>query len=73
MSDRTERYSNFYGTIGTKWPAPLLDARAAIVWCIGHSSRMQRHINVGCRIIRNRQPVEAAVPRALTRVSCCVR
>lgn len=55
VSDRTQRYSNFYGTIGTKWPAPLLDARSAIVWCIAHSRRMQRHINVAFRHIPGQQ------------------
>jgi hypothetical protein len=53
--DVVAEYSNFCGTIGTKWPTQLLDARSATIWCIAHSSRMQRHINVAFRHIPGQQ------------------
>ncbi|MEA2400167.1 MAG: hypothetical protein QOK00_570 [Thermoleophilaceae bacterium] len=45
ITDTTQRYSRFYGTIGTHWPRPLLDARSLLVWGIARSERMQRRIN----------------------------
>jgi 2-polyprenyl-6-methoxyphenol hydroxylase-like FAD-dependent oxidoreductase len=43
--DATQRFSRFYGRVGTKWPAPLLDLRSALIWAIGRSSTLQRKIN----------------------------
>jgi 2-polyprenyl-6-methoxyphenol hydroxylase-like FAD-dependent oxidoreductase len=47
ITDTTQRYSRFYGTIGTHWPRPLLDARSLLVWGIARSERLQRKINNG--------------------------
>jgi 2-polyprenyl-6-methoxyphenol hydroxylase-like FAD-dependent oxidoreductase len=47
ITDNTQRYSRFYGTIGTRWPRPLLDARSLLIWGIARSERMQKRINVG--------------------------
>lgn len=44
--DATQKFSRLYGRIGTRWPSGLLDIRSAIVWGIGKSTRLQRHINV---------------------------
>lgn len=44
--DATQKFSRLYGRMGTRWPHALLDIRSAIVWGIGKSSRLQRHINV---------------------------
>jgi 2-polyprenyl-6-methoxyphenol hydroxylase-like FAD-dependent oxidoreductase len=46
IAETTQRFSRFYGRMGTRWPRPLLDARSAIVWGIGRSERLQRRINV---------------------------
>jgi 2-polyprenyl-6-methoxyphenol hydroxylase-like FAD-dependent oxidoreductase len=46
VADATQRFSRIYGRMGTSWPRPLLDARSALVWGIGRSERLQRHINV---------------------------
>jgi 2-polyprenyl-6-methoxyphenol hydroxylase-like FAD-dependent oxidoreductase len=46
VTDATQRYSRFYGWIGTRWPRPLLDARSALIWTLARSSRMQSRINV---------------------------
>jgi 2-polyprenyl-6-methoxyphenol hydroxylase-like FAD-dependent oxidoreductase len=43
--DATQRFSRFYGRVGTKWPAALLDLRSALIWAIGRSSTLQRKIN----------------------------
>ncbi|MCW3006182.1 MAG: monooxygenase [Solirubrobacterales bacterium] len=45
ITDLTQRYSRFYGAIGTHWPRRLLTARSALVWGIARSPRLQRHIN----------------------------
>jgi 2-polyprenyl-6-methoxyphenol hydroxylase-like FAD-dependent oxidoreductase len=47
ITDTTQRYSRFYGTIGTHWPRPLLDARSLLVWGIAHSTHLQKRINGG--------------------------
>jgi 2-polyprenyl-6-methoxyphenol hydroxylase-like FAD-dependent oxidoreductase len=44
--DATQRFSRLYGRIGTRWPRPLLSLRSALVWGIGRSATLQRHINV---------------------------
>jgi 2-polyprenyl-6-methoxyphenol hydroxylase-like FAD-dependent oxidoreductase len=44
--DATQRYSRFYGRMGTRWPSALLDLRSAVVWGIGKSATLQRRINV---------------------------
>ena len=46
LVDATQRFSRFYGRIGTKWPRPLLDLRSALIWAIGQSKTLQRKINV---------------------------
>ncbi len=43
--DATQRFSRFYGRVGTKWPTALLDVRSALIWAIGRSSTLQRKIN----------------------------
>jgi 2-polyprenyl-6-methoxyphenol hydroxylase-like FAD-dependent oxidoreductase len=43
--DATQRFSRFYGRVGTSWPKPLLDLRSALVWSIGQSKSLQRRIN----------------------------
>jgi 2-polyprenyl-6-methoxyphenol hydroxylase-like FAD-dependent oxidoreductase len=45
ITDLTQRYSRFYGAIGTHWPRRLLAARSALIWGIAKSPRLQRHIN----------------------------
>lgn len=45
ITDLTQRYSRFYGAIGTHWPSRLLSVRSALVWGIAKSPRLQRHIN----------------------------
>jgi 2-polyprenyl-6-methoxyphenol hydroxylase-like FAD-dependent oxidoreductase len=47
ITDNTQRYSRFYGNIGTRWPRPLLDARSLLIWGIARSERMQKRINLG--------------------------
>jgi 2-polyprenyl-6-methoxyphenol hydroxylase-like FAD-dependent oxidoreductase len=44
--DATQGYSRFYGRMGTSWPGWALDARSAVVWGIGRSSRLQSKVNV---------------------------
>jgi 2-polyprenyl-6-methoxyphenol hydroxylase-like FAD-dependent oxidoreductase len=46
MVDATQRFSRFYGRVGTKWPNALLDIRSALIWTIGRSKTLQRKINV---------------------------
>lgn len=43
--DRTQKYSRFYGWIGTHWPRYALPVRSALVWSLAHSKRAQAHIN----------------------------
>lgn len=43
--DATQRFSRFYGRVGTSWPKALLDLRSALVWSIGQSKSLQRRIN----------------------------
>ncbi|WGL51683.1 NAD(P)/FAD-dependent oxidoreductase [Nocardioides sp. BP30] len=42
--DRVQRYSRYYGTIGTRWPQGLLDVRSALVWGLGASKAAQRRV-----------------------------
>jgi hypothetical protein len=44
VTDRVQRYSRLYGTIGTRWPARLLDARSALIWTLGKAKPVQRRI-----------------------------
>lgn len=45
--DRAQRFSHWYGKVGTRWPTakPLLDARSAMVWGLGKSRRFQVFLN----------------------------
>jgi 2-polyprenyl-6-methoxyphenol hydroxylase-like FAD-dependent oxidoreductase len=47
ITDNTQKYSRFYGNVGTRWPRPLLDARSLLIWGIARSERMQKRINLG--------------------------
>jgi 2-polyprenyl-6-methoxyphenol hydroxylase-like FAD-dependent oxidoreductase len=58
VTDQTQRYSRFYGWIGTHWPRLALDARSALVWLLAHSGRAQKRINIASRHVPN----VAAVP-----------
>jgi 2-polyprenyl-6-methoxyphenol hydroxylase-like FAD-dependent oxidoreductase len=49
VTEATQRYSRFYGWIGTHWPRPLLDLRSALVWGLANSKQMQSRINVAAR------------------------
>ncbi|MCW2839174.1 MAG: monooxygenase [Aeromicrobium sp.] len=49
VTDATQRYSRFYGWIGTHWPRPLIDLRSALIWTLGRSKRVQNRINVATR------------------------
>jgi 2-polyprenyl-6-methoxyphenol hydroxylase-like FAD-dependent oxidoreductase len=42
--DRVQRYSRFYGRIGTRWPESLLDLRSALVWSLAKAKPFQRRI-----------------------------
>lgn len=42
--DRVQRYSRFYGRVGTRWPARLLDFRSALVWSLAKAKPVQRRI-----------------------------
>lgn len=46
--DATQRYSRFYGRIGTAWPRAggLLNLRSALVWALGRSEKFQARANV---------------------------
>jgi 2-polyprenyl-6-methoxyphenol hydroxylase-like FAD-dependent oxidoreductase len=46
LVDTTQRFSRFYGRVGTSWPNALLDLRSALIWAIGQSKTLQRRINV---------------------------
>jgi 2-polyprenyl-6-methoxyphenol hydroxylase-like FAD-dependent oxidoreductase len=46
LVDATQRFSRFYGRVGTSWPNALLDLRSALIWAIGQSKTLQRKINV---------------------------
>jgi 2-polyprenyl-6-methoxyphenol hydroxylase-like FAD-dependent oxidoreductase len=45
--DRVQRFSHYYGTVGTRWPSsrPMLDARSALIWGLGKSRRFQTFVN----------------------------
>jgi 2-polyprenyl-6-methoxyphenol hydroxylase-like FAD-dependent oxidoreductase len=49
ITDRTQKYSRFYGWIGTHWPDQLLPIRSALIWTLAHSKRAQAHINAAAR------------------------
>jgi 2-polyprenyl-6-methoxyphenol hydroxylase-like FAD-dependent oxidoreductase len=51
ITDATQKYSRFYGWIGTNWPRPLLDLRSALIWGLARSERMQARINAAARHI----------------------
>jgi 2-polyprenyl-6-methoxyphenol hydroxylase-like FAD-dependent oxidoreductase len=53
VTDQTQRYSRFYGWIGTHWPRLALDARSALIWALAHSARAQKRINVASRHVPN--------------------
>ena len=55
--DATQRYSRFYGKVGTRWPSILQDLRSAMIVGMGRSARLQHRINVAVRT-----DVTAAVP-----------
>ncbi|GAA1789773.1 NAD(P)/FAD-dependent oxidoreductase [Planosporangium flavigriseum] len=43
--DRIQRYSRFYGWLGTHWPDNLLTMRSGLIWSLGRSKTVQRRIN----------------------------
>jgi 2-polyprenyl-6-methoxyphenol hydroxylase-like FAD-dependent oxidoreductase len=45
MVTRVQRYSRFYGRVGTSWPSSLLDARSAFIWALGRAEPVQKRIN----------------------------
>jgi 2-polyprenyl-6-methoxyphenol hydroxylase-like FAD-dependent oxidoreductase len=45
IADHTQRYSRIYGRVGTKWPAPLLGVRSAVVRAAAKSERLHHHVN----------------------------
>jgi 2-polyprenyl-6-methoxyphenol hydroxylase-like FAD-dependent oxidoreductase len=45
MVTRVQRYSRFYGRVGTSWPAELLDVRSAFIWALGKAAPVQKRIN----------------------------
>ncbi|GAA1788709.1 FAD-dependent monooxygenase [Planosporangium flavigriseum] len=49
VTDSTQKYSRFYGWIGTHWPRPALGVRSALIWTLAHSKHMQQRINVAAR------------------------
>jgi 2-polyprenyl-6-methoxyphenol hydroxylase-like FAD-dependent oxidoreductase len=49
ITDRTQKYSRFYGWIGTHWPDRALPVRSALIWSLAHSKRAQAHINAAAR------------------------
>jgi 2-polyprenyl-6-methoxyphenol hydroxylase-like FAD-dependent oxidoreductase len=42
--DRVQRYSRFYGRVGTRWPDRLLALRSGLVWSLGKAKPVQRRI-----------------------------
>ncbi|MCW2612493.1 MAG: monooxygenase, partial [Cryptosporangiaceae bacterium] len=40
-----QRYSRFYGRVGTRWPSNLLDVRSGFIWALGKSAPVQKRIN----------------------------
>jgi hypothetical protein len=42
--DRVQRYSRFYGRIGTTWPERLLEVRSALIWSLARAKPVQRRI-----------------------------
>lgn len=44
VTTRVQRYSRLYGTIGTRWPDRLLDARSALIWSLAKAKPIQRRI-----------------------------
>ena len=55
--EATQRFSRFYGRIGTRWPAPLADLRSLLIWSLGRSVALQNRINVAAH-----SDVTAALP-----------
>lgn len=55
--EATQRFSRFYGRIGTRWPAPLADLRSLLIWSLGRSVVLQNRINVAAH-----SDVTAALP-----------
>jgi 2-polyprenyl-6-methoxyphenol hydroxylase-like FAD-dependent oxidoreductase len=49
VTDVTQRYSNRYGVIGTRWPAGLQDVRSAIVWSAFRTGSLRKRFNVAAR------------------------
>jgi 2-polyprenyl-6-methoxyphenol hydroxylase-like FAD-dependent oxidoreductase len=45
MVTRVQRYSRFYGRVGTSWPSGLLDVRSGFIWALGKSAPVQKRIN----------------------------
>jgi 2-polyprenyl-6-methoxyphenol hydroxylase-like FAD-dependent oxidoreductase len=45
MVTRVQRYSRFYGRVGTRWPSNLLDVRSGFIWALGKSAPVQKRIN----------------------------
>lgn len=49
ITDQTQRYSRFYGWIGTEWPRALQTARSAVIGGLARSHRFQSRVNVATR------------------------
>ena len=51
VADRVQRYSRFYGRLGTAWPRQLLPLRSGLVWSLGNSKTVQRRINFAAEYV----------------------
>jgi 2-polyprenyl-6-methoxyphenol hydroxylase-like FAD-dependent oxidoreductase len=49
VTDQTQRYSRFYGRIGTDWPRSMQDTRSAIIGLLARSEKFQARVNVATR------------------------
>lgn len=49
VTDVTQRYSNRYGVIGTRWPAALQDVRSALVWGAFRTGGLRKRFNIAAR------------------------
>jgi 2-polyprenyl-6-methoxyphenol hydroxylase-like FAD-dependent oxidoreductase len=54
--DRIQRYSRFYGWLGTHWPDNLLTMRSGLIWSLGQSKTVQRRINFAADHFPNLTP-----------------
>jgi 2-polyprenyl-6-methoxyphenol hydroxylase-like FAD-dependent oxidoreductase len=49
VTDQTQRYSRFYGWIGTEWPHAMQDVRSAVIGALAKSEKFQARVNVATR------------------------